>query len=282
MNHGPAGETPRGPIPSREWSRDRLEDSGMSRIVTIETPYAPGKVCADPKRGGTYAPHTVRAYVADTPCRNGNTAAAVLVSTDGRALAVVPATAEVCTGPAPEPGAPTGPVVFNLPAAVVSRAVKVPGKGPKRRRFTATIERHSVTVSEPLQVTETADNGTGFPPWSDLARDRPDANHGEPVSIGLSVAILERLAAALRSAEHGPREPQILRFTFRPDRSGNADRAVLVSSGPGPGRGEPIPVGIIMPVSVDGTARAHAETVRAAVESAADIARTTGASETRP
>lgn len=254
----------------------------MSRIVTIETLYSPGKIAADPKRAASYCPGHVRAYVAETPCRNGNTAAAVLVSTDGRALAVVPATAEVCTGPAPEPGAPAGPVAFNLPAAVVSRPVKVSGKGPKRRRFTATIERHSVAVSEPLQVSETADNDPGFPAWLTLAADRPGANHGEPVSISLTVSILERLAAALRSAEHGSREPQILRITFQPNRSGNADRAVLVSSGPGPGHGEPIPVGMIMPVSVDGTAQAHAEMVRAAFDSAAEIARTTGANETRP
>jgi len=254
----------------------------MNRTVTITTHYAPGKVSADPKRAATYCPNHVRAYVAGTPCRNGNTASAILVSTDGRALAVVPATAEVCHGPTPEPGENADPIAFNLPAAVVSRPVKVERKAPKRRRLTATVGPHSVAVSEPLQVSETADNGPGFPAWSTLAADRPDANHGEHVSVGLSVAILERLAAALRSAEHDSGTPQIVRLTFRPDRSGNADRAVLVSSGPGPGRGEPIPVGLIMPVSVDSTARAHAEMVRAAFDSAAEIARTTGANETRP
>ena len=254
----------------------------MTQIVTLETLYAPGKIAADPKRAAIYCPSHVRCYVPETPCRNGNTAPAVLVSTDGRALAVVPATAEWHHGPTPEPGETCGPLAFNLPASVVSRPVKVERKAPKRRRLTATVGPHSVAVSEPLQVSETADNGPGFPAWSTLAADRPDANHGDHVSVGLSVAILERLAAALRSAEHDSGTPQIVRLTFRPDRSGNADRAVLVSSGPGPDHGESVPVGLIMPVSVDSTARAHAEMVRAAFDSAADIARTTGANETRP
>lgn len=244
----------------------------MSRI-SIVTRFSPGKVCPKSDRG-TFAVEHVRAYVAPPRTKGASTGAAVLVATDGRILSVVPAHAETGGGPDHVPDA--FPVAFNLPPVALSRPLRVESGARKVRTLSATLGA-TVSVSEPRQPTETADNNRGFVPWSDLVK----GDAGKAVSVTLSVDLLSRLCESIRDTSAGKKAPpQSVRLTFEPDRDGNAFRAVLVSSGEKP-NGDPEPCGLIMPMSAEGNASAHFARVRASIHAAADIARTTGAPEIR-
>jgi len=246
----------------------------MERVYRIETQYSPGKSTAKPDRAARYAPERIRAYVGAE--RADGTAPATLVATDGRILSAVPAVARSVGTESP-----TGPAAFYLPAVVGARAVKTK---PRRRDVAATVGAATVTVAETGADMAATDNTGTFPAWSNIV---PKPDGATSVSVAFSVELLCKLADSLRDVGHASGDPQVLRLTFTPDRNGNAATAILVTSGPKPAVVPPEcepdharPVGMIMPVHVDGTAESHRRYVAEGFAWAAGIARTTGATET--
>jgi len=237
----------------------------MNTEYRICTRYSPGATASNDGTAGRYAPLAVRVYIGESPTNHGP-APARLVATDGRILTVAPGIAHSTTSTAaPEPA------VFNLAAKSML------GKADRKRG-----EREAsvgISASETTALTETGihrtDNTVSFPPWGECN----DTREGSAVSVAFNPLLLKRIVDSLSAI--GSKDSPVVRLTFVPDKYGNANRAISVSVGPAPVDGTESGAALLMPCDPGNPADQHRAFVAAAIGSAVDIARASGANEVR-
>lgn len=232
----------------------------------ICSPYNIGKTCAD--EGGRLPMAHVRAYVG-AQMEAGKPAPAVLVATNGKALVV--AHARAFGDPAELPYATT------IPAPALACAIK---SRDKVRDLAVCTEPNRVTALQEGQPVHVLTDGTklAYMPWRSVCTGIVKSGK-TCVSLTLSADLLRDLLASMDDRSGGKNaRPQTVRLTFQPDKNGNADRAVLVTSDSA-GSGEPC-AALIMPCTKDdSSADSHAARVVRIFDDAIAIAARTGAPE---
>lgn len=231
----------------------------------ICTPYNIGKMCAD--EGGRFSMSHVRAYVG-ARMEPAKPAPAVLVATNGKALVVAHARAF---------GDPTElPYATTIPAPALACAIK---SRDKVRDLNVSTEPNRVTALQEGQPVHVLTEGTdcAYVPWRNVCSGI--VKNGKTLaSVTLSADLLRDLLASMDDRSGGKNaRPQTVRLTFQPDRNGNADRAILVTSDTN-GSGEPC-AALIMPCTKDDSAESHAARVVRVFDDAIAVAARTGAPE---
>lgn len=241
------------------------ETTTTTTETRIYTPYNIGKMCAD--EGGRFPMANVRAYVGAT-LEAGKPAPAVLVATNGRALVVAHARAF---------GDPSQlPYATMIPAPAISCPIK---SRDKVRDLNVSTEPNRVTALQDGQPVHVLTDGTklAYMPWRNVCSGIIKSGKA-CVSVTLSADLLRDLLASMDDRSGGKNaRPQTIRLTFQPDKNGNADRAVLVTSDSA-GTGEPC-AALIMPCTKDDSAESHAARVVRIMNDAIAIAARTGAPE---
>lgn len=231
----------------------------------IRTPYNIGKTCAD--EGGRFPMANVRAYVG-AQMEPNKPAPAVLVATNGKSLVV--AHAHAFGDPAQLPYATT------IPAPALACPIK---SRDKVRDLSVSTEPNRVTALQEGQPVHVLTEGTdlAYVPWRSVCTGIVKSGKA-CVSVTLSAELLRDLLASMDDRSGGKNaRPQTVRLTFQPDKNGNADRAVLVTSDTN-GSGEPC-AALIMPCTKEDSAESHAARVVRVFDDAIAIAARTGAPE---
>lgn len=241
------------------------ETTETTITTTITTPFAIGKICAD--EGGRFPMANVRAYVGAT-LEAGKPAPAVLVATNGKSLVVAHARA---SGDDAQP-----PYATMIPAPALACAIK---SRNKVRDLSVCTEPNRVTAIQDDQPIHVLTEGTNlaYVPWGNVCSGIIKGGKA-CVSVTLSADLLRDLLASMDDRSGGKNaRPQTIRITFQPNKDGNADRAVMVTSDSA-GTGEPC-AAIIMPVTREDSADSHAARVVRIFDDAISVASRTGAPE---
>lgn len=237
--------------------------------TTIETrirsPYNIGKISDD--EGGRFAMAHVRAYVGAT-LEAGKPAPAVLVATNGKSLVVAHARAFGDDAQLP--------YATMIPAPALACAIK---SRDKVRELSVSTEPNRVTAiqdDQPIHVITGTD--LAYVPWRNVCSGIIKGGK-DCVSVTLSADLLRDLLDSMNDRSGGKHaRAQTIRLTFQPDKNGNADQAILVTSDSA-GSGEPS-AALLMPCTRDdSSAASHAARVAKIFDDAIAIASRTGAPE---